>query len=149
MLWFAVVAMQFTTNFRLEEFQYSKIAADNGIDNSPDDEKISNLVYLAENCLQPIRNHFGRAVTVISGFRSKKLNELMNGKSYSLHLTGEAADFVIEGVSTRTILKWIAESGLNFDQAIDERDGERTWIHLSCRKSNNRHEAIFFDKCSE
>jgi uncharacterized protein YcbK (DUF882 family) len=73
-------------NFRVKEFA-SKDGAD-PVFISPD------LVEL----LQQIRNHFGRAVTINSGYRTAKHNKAVGGATCSQHLYGTAADIKVAGV---------------------------------------------------
>ena len=49
--------------------------------------------------LQDIRDHFGRAVTINSGYRTAAKNKAVGGAAYSQHLYGTAADISIRGVS--------------------------------------------------
>ena len=49
--------------------------------------------------LQEIRSHFGRAVTINSGFRTAAKNKAVGGATYSQHLYGMAADITVKGVS--------------------------------------------------
>ena len=49
--------------------------------------------------LQQIRDHFGRAVTINSGFRTAAKNKSVGGAANSQHLYGMAADITVKGVS--------------------------------------------------
>ena len=83
--------MQLTTNFTLEELIHSDTANAKGIDNTPTKEIEENLKYLAEKALQPIRDKWGKPLTVNSGYRCKELNKAVGGVSNSSHLTGLGA----------------------------------------------------------
>lgn len=48
--------------------------------------------------LQCIREHFGKAVTVTSGYRTAAHNAAVGGAKSSQHLLGRAADIRVEGV---------------------------------------------------
>ncbi len=48
-----------TENFTLEEFTHSDTAEERGIDNTPSPLQEDNIIALAENIMQPIRDHFG------------------------------------------------------------------------------------------
>ena len=118
--------MQLSQHFSLAEMERSQTALRLGIDNSaPCDERI-NLTRLCEEVLQPVRAHFG-PVHVTSGYRCPALNKAIGGASSSQHCQGRAADFVIAGVKPIEICRWVADSGLPFDQLIEEG----TWTHLS------------------
>ena len=49
------------------------------IDNTPTTEVKKNLEKLCQEVLQPIRDKYGRAITVTSGYRSPKLNAAVGG----------------------------------------------------------------------
>jgi hypothetical protein len=57
---------------------------------------------------QAARSHFGRAANVSSGVRCKLRNsELPGSAANSLHLTGRALDFCVEGVSAEKLLAYV------------------------------------------
>lgn len=78
-----------STNFRIREF-----ACQDGSDEIPIDDEL--VIYL-----QNIRNHFGKSITITSGYRTKSHNTKVGGADNSRHLYGRAADFVVSGVSVR------------------------------------------------
>ena len=53
--------------------------------------------------LQQIRNHFGKAVNINSGYRTVAYNKKVGGVSNSYHTKGQAADIVISGVNARKV----------------------------------------------
>ena len=53
--------------------------------------------------LQKIRNHFGKAVTINSGYRTATYNKKVGGVTYSQHCYGTAADIVVKGVDPKTV----------------------------------------------
>ena len=129
--------MKLTSNFSTAEFERSKTAARKGIDNTIHDASIAlNLRALAENILQPVRDHFAKPVRINSGYRCKDLNIVMNkGKDKpSQHRRGEAADIEIMGVSNHVLAEWIRDN-LPFDQLIlenhTEGDPNSGWVHVS------------------
>ena len=133
--------MRLTANFTLAEFEKSQAATRLGIPNSVPEDKILSLQALAENVLQPVRDHFG-PVIITSGYRSPELNEAIGGSSTSQHSQAEAADFEVIGVSNKEVAHWIADNCL-FDQLILEfytpGDPNSGWVHCSfdlevCRK---------------
>ena len=54
--------------------------------------------------VQQFRDHFGKAVTINSGYRCPTHNASVGGASKSNHMDGEAADIKIKGI-TRDILE--------------------------------------------
>ena len=49
--------------------------------------------------LQNIRDHFGKAVTINSGYRTETHNKKVGGAAYSQHKYGTAADISVSGVT--------------------------------------------------
>jgi len=136
--------------FSLSEMVKSQTAIRKGIDNLPNDEQVEALIELVENVLDPVREHFGRPVTVNSGFRGKKLNKAIGGSKSSQHCKGEAADIEIPGVSNPEVAEWI-KNNLDFDQLILEfhTSGipDSGWVHVSWRSSKkNRKQVLTIDK---
>ncbi len=57
--------------------------------------------------LEDIRSHFGnRPVIITSGCRCVRHNNKVGGVKGSKHLSGEAADFYVKGVSTQALLNY-------------------------------------------
>lgn len=99
-----------------------------------DDELLGVLQVLCQTLLQPIRDHYGRAVIIHSGYRCLELNSAIGGSRFSQHMKGEAADFHVVGFDLREVFDWIrSTSGLSFGQLILEGNvaGVPGWIHLS------------------
>lgn len=137
--------LRLTRNFTLRELTRSTTAQRKGIDNTPSDTVIVNLLALAQNVLQPLRDHAGEPLTINSGYRSPALNRAVGGVANSQHLTGEAAD--IKAPDRATAVNWLvwASLNLNFDQAIVERNAQNAyWLHISSRRDTtlNRHDTI-------
>ena len=129
--------MKLSANFSLSEMTKSQTAIRKDIDNTPTQEHIDNLKYVAVNLLQPIRDHFGKPVTVSSGYRSVDLCEAIGSSSKSQHAKGEAADFEVPGMDNKELGLWI-RNNIEYDQLILEfyKDGEPNsgWIHCSMVK---------------
>lgn len=53
--------------------------------------------------LQKIRDHFGKPVTINSGYRTPPYNKKCGGVTQSQHLYGTAADISISGVSPKDV----------------------------------------------
>lgn len=126
--------MQLSENFSLKELTVSETATRKGLDNTPNDVVIANLKTLAENILQPVREHYGKSVKVNSGYRSPEVNASVGGSKTSDHCKGQAADIEISGVSNGDLAKYIAEN-YKFTQVILEfyTQGipDSGWVHVS------------------
>lgn len=128
--------MNLSPNFSLAELTKSQTATRRNINNTPDADEIAALKALAENILQPLRDHFGVPVIVSSGFRSDALNKRIGGSASSQHCRGEAADLTVAGVSNKEVCEWIRDN-LPFDQTIYEF-GESGWVHVSYSARHRR-----------
>lgn len=62
--------------------------------------------------LQKIRDHFGAAVTVHSGYRCDKHNRAVDGASKSKHKYGQAADIKVKGVSPLKVAQYAESIGI-------------------------------------
>ena len=137
--------MKLTENFSLNELTKSQTAERKGIDNTPSAEHQDNLKSLCTSILQPIRDHFGRVVSVSSGYRSVELCVAIGSKTTSQHAKGEAADFEIFGISNKELADYI-HFNLNYDQLIleywKESDPNSGWVHCSYSEGNNRRQYL-------
>jgi hypothetical protein len=126
--------MNLSANFSLKELTKSDTATRLGIDNTPDAETIDNLKTLCDKVLQPVREHFGKSVTVNSGYRSPESNAAVGGSKTSDHCRGYAADIEIAGVANAELAQWIMDN-LDYTQLILEfyTQGipDSGWVHVS------------------
>lgn len=133
--------MQLSKNFQLWELTKSTTAARKNISNAPNAAETANLKLVAENILQPVREHYGLPIVPTSGFRSKALNRAIGGSRSSQHMTGQAVDFEVPGVSNYELATWI-KNNLEFDQVILEfytkGDPNSGWVHCSYVAGRNR-----------
>jgi zinc D-Ala-D-Ala carboxypeptidase len=131
--------MNLSKNFTLRELTKSETAARHGLGNTPPPDAVANLKVLAEKVLQPIRDHFGRPVTVNSGYRSPEVNTQVGGSRTSDHCFGRAADIEISGVPNYELAKWISDN-LKYKQLILEfyTPGvpDSGWVHVSYDENN-------------
>ena len=137
--------MNLTKNFSLLELTKSQTAERKGIDNTPSTEHQEHLKSLCTAILQPVRDHFGKVVTISSGYRSPELCTAIGSKITSQHAKGQAADFEIFGVSNKELADYIHEH-LDYDQLIleywKESDPNSGWVHCSYSEGNNRNQYL-------
>jgi zinc D-Ala-D-Ala carboxypeptidase len=137
--------MNLTQNFTLAEMTKSETALRHGMDNSPNQEQISNLQALAVNVLQPIRDHYKRGVKVNSGFRHPDVNAAVGGSRTSDHTRGMAADIEIPGVANAELAGWIQQN-LDYTQLILEfyTPGvpDSGWVHVSYDPANLKKQVL-------
>ena len=138
--------MRLSQNFTLAELIKSQTAERKSINNNPNEDNIENLQRLCNEILQPIRNYYGKVVSVSSGFRSPELCEAIGSSKTSQHASGQAADFEIYGVSNKKLADYIADN-LDFDQLILEywkpEEPNSGWVHCSYKSADsNRKEYL-------
>ena len=137
--------MNLSANFTLKELTKSDTATRLGLDNTPDDEALENLKTLCEKVLQPVRDHFGKSVTVNSGYRSPESNAAVNGSKSSDHCKGMAADIEIVGVANADLAQWIMDN-LDYTQLILEfyTPGipDSGWVHVSYDPNNLKKQEL-------
>ena len=128
-------------NFTMSELLKSDIAEKYNISNIPDKQSLDNMLTLIIECLQPIRNYIDKEMIISSGYRSPRLNghPLINGAQNSQHVTGQAVDFTIKGMTPKQIIEKIKGSGVEFDQLINEHN---IWVHISYNKGKNRKQVL-------
>lgn len=83
--------------------------------------------------LQKIRDRFGCAVTVNSGYRCAAHNKAVGGAAGSYHTKGQAADIVVKGIKPAEVAKYAESIGINgiglYDNFvhIDTRTAKSFW----------------------
>jgi uncharacterized protein YcbK (DUF882 family) len=137
--------MKLTQHFTLEEMTKSQTASRKGIDNTAPPEVVENLKALCENVLEKIRIHFGKPLSINSGYRGPKLNKAIGGAKNSQHMTGQAADIEMVGMDNKILFCWIKDN-LEFDQLILEyyKPGvpDSGWVHVSWNSQGNRKQVL-------
>ena len=128
-------------NFTMSELLKSDIATKYNISNIPDKQSLDNMLTLIIECLQPIRNYIDKPMLISSGYRSPRLNghPLIKGSETSQHVTGQAVDFTIKGMTPKQIIEKVKGSGVEFDQLINEHN---IWVHISYNKGKNRKQIL-------
>lgn len=126
-------------NFKMSELIYSEKAVENNINNMPDINSMDNMLDLIFHCLQPVRDLIKKPMIITSGFRNPIVNRLANGEENSQHKTGQAADFIIKGMTPAQIVDVIRKSNIDYDQLINEYD---SWVHISYNKGKNRKQVL-------
>ena len=128
--------MRITKNFTLEELTKTST----GITNEPNKEELQALITLSGKVLQPLRDIYGKPITVNSGFRSYAVNRAVGGARNSQHSKGEAADLTVHTKEGNKELFEIIKNELEYDQLINEYD--YSWIHVSYRAGSNRKQIL-------
>lgn len=120
---------QLTPNFRVREFRCK-----DGSDPIFLDGELVSI-------LQKIREHFGKALIITSGYRTPAHNKASGGAAYSQHLYGRAADFKVAGVGPDTVAAY-AETLLPDRGGIGvyppKAGRAEGWVHIDTRASKSR-----------
>ena len=91
--------------------------------------------------LQCIREHFGKAVTITSGYRTAAHNAAVGGSKSSQHLLGRAADIQVAGISVEDVAAY-AESLMPDWGGVGRypvKAGRATgWVHVDTRQNKSR-----------
>ena len=111
-----------SANFKVSEF-----ACSDGTDKVLISDELVDL-------LQEIRDHFGAAVTINSGYRTKTHNEKVGGSPKSQHMLGTAADIVVKGADPLTVAQYA-------EYLLPESGGigvYKTFTHVDVRANRSR-----------
>jgi hypothetical protein len=114
-----------STNFKVKRF-----ACKDGTDTTPIDSKLVNI-------LQTISDHFGKTVTITSGYRTVTYNSKIGGEKNSFHTRGMAADITISGVQPLTVARYAESIGVQgiglYENSgfvhVDSRDFKHFWVN--------------------
>lgn len=119
--------------FTIEELSKSETAELYNIDNTPPDEIIPHIWELIL-FLNKIREAWGSAILVTSGYRCEELNKKVGGSDTSVHKIGFAADIVPQNGEIKKfrdfVIDYVKNNNLQWDQIIDERSGNVRWLHI-------------------
>lgn len=125
----------------MKELTKSSTADKLDIDNTPTTEVSAQLSNLVTHVLDPLREMYGKAITVNSGYRCSKLNAAVGGAKTSQHMRGEAADITAGSKTENKKLFELIRDNLPFDQLIDESN--YSWVHVSyVSTSKNRKQIL-------
>ena len=113
--------IRLSTNFKVKEF-----ACQDGSDPIFIDSELVSV-------LQKIRNHFGKAVTITSAYRTPNHNKNVGGTTYSQHLYGKAADIKVQGIAPKDVATYaetlLDEGGIGI---------YNTFTHIDVRSTKSR-----------
>lgn len=115
--------------FNIKEMTKSQTAKLYYIDNTPTKEVVENLkkvMYI----LDIVRAHMGKPILVNSGYRCKRLNEIVGGVQKSMHTKGLAADFRTgEKEDINIMFEFLKKNQKEFK--IIELLNYKTFIHIA------------------
>ena len=110
-----------------ENFKVKEFACNDGSDTVLISDDLVEL-------LQKIRDHFGVAVVINSGYRTSTYNKKVGGATNSQHVKGTAADIVVKGVDPLTVGQYV-------EYIMPDHGGigvYQTFTHVDVRTSRSR-----------
>jgi len=142
--------MKISEHISFQEAIKSNTALRRGINNEPDDYQITNMVGIAHNVFEPLREYVGGPIKINSMFRCEELNRAIGGSSRSQHCEGRAIDLDDTfGYKTNAEMFEYIRKNLSFDQLIWEfgDDNNPDWVHVSyISKDENRGRVMRAEK---
>ncbi len=88
--------------------------------------------------LQKIRDHFGKAVTISSGYRCPTRNgATKNASKTSKHTQGMAADIVVKGVAPAEVAKYAESIGILGIGLYEKADCGSDFVHVDTRTNKS------------
>ena len=125
---------------------YSNTATRRGIDNTPNDDQLSNMELVADEVFEPLRSYVGGPIKINSFFRCPELNTAIGGSHKSQHCKGQAIDIDDTfGRCTNAEMYHFIKDHLDFDQMIWEfgDDDNPDWVHVSyVSEKDNRNRCL-------
>lgn len=82
--------------------------------------------------LNKIREHFGKPITITSGYRCPTHNRRVGGATGSRHSKGDAADIVVSGVTPREVAKYAESIGI-MGIGLYETSSDGHFVHIDTR----------------
>ena len=88
--------------------------------------------------LQTIRDHFGKSITITSGYRCPTHNSTVSKATNSYHTRKDdsAADFVVSGVTPREVAKYAESLGIK-GIGLYETNSDGHFVHIDTRTSKS------------
>jgi uncharacterized protein YcbK (DUF882 family) len=121
--------MKLTNNFTLSEFNKHNFPIS--------DTVFQNIFNLAKN-LQVLRDEVKKPIKITSGYRTADFNAKIKGAIKSRHITGEAADLKIAGMTPKqvaAVIEKLIAAGKMEEGGIGIYS---TWIHYDHRNVKAR-----------
>ena len=130
-----------------KEATNSNTATRRGISNDPSPDQVGNMIELAVNVFEPLREWVGQGIKINSMFRSEALNKAIGGSSTSQHCANNGAAMDIDDdwcdKTNSEMFHWIKDN-LDFDQMIWEfgTTEKPDWVHVSYKHEGNRKQIL-------
>lgn len=86
--------------------------------------------------LQKIREHFGKPITITSGYRCQKHNKNIGGATGSYHTKGQAADIIVSGVAPAKVAAYAESIGI-LGIGLYESNSDGYFVHIDTRTTKS------------
>lgn len=114
---------------------------DTGFINKPSKKEEHNLRLLVQHVLDPLRELYGKPITINSGYRSPLVNKKIGGVPTSEHVKGMAADITAGSKEeNKKLFELIKNNIPAWRQLINEHDYQ--WLHISFNISDNKKQIL-------
>lgn len=124
--------------FSIKELCKSNTAIRLKINNTPSKDIELRLTSFIEEVLDPIREKYGKPISVSSGYRCEALNKAVGGAKSSFHLKGCAADLYCKtNAQTKEVFNVAKQLG-KYTELFYERSGSSIWVHIAYDPSSKK-----------
>lgn len=86
--------------------------------------------------IQKIRDHFGKSITITSGYRCPTHNSRVGGATGSRHAKGQAADIVVQGVAPKKVAQYAESIGI-LGVGLYETNADGHFVHIDTRTTKS------------
>lgn len=86
--------------------------------------------------LQKIRDHFGKSITITSGYRCATHNKNVGGVTGSRHSKGDAADIVVSGITPTEVAKYAESIGI-LGIGLYNTSSDGHFVHIDTRTTKS------------
>ena len=120
-----------------------------GVDNTPNDQQLNRMVYVAEKSFEPVREDLNARIYVSSFFRCPVVNVKIGGSTSSFHPLGAAidadADPYKETTNREIFLSAIENAEfteLIYEYPTDDELTNCAWVHMALIKGREKERRI-------
>lgn len=125
------------------EAELAKMGVRNVINTFEIRDAVISLVF---KVLQPIRDIWGKPMTVGSGYRCPELNKMVGGVPTSQHQKGEAADISLGNMTEVYRFGRLVKTTPEIFREVDQLILYGTFCHVSHRRVGKQRNMILYDK---
>lgn len=136
-------------NFDYKEFEKTDVPGMQVRNTIASVEVRDNIKALVDKVIQPLRDAWGKPLTINSGYRCQEVNKAVGGVPTSQHTKGEAADVCPFGRNdhgdievVRKLAITARDLGLPFDQMILYP----SFLHLSHKRNGTQRGQILYNR---